>query len=101
LFEYQTLFDARGDLYSRANRRYPEARPEEAAAPSIHAESVRLLWTFDSPDDAALFCRDLFGLAPSTADAEMRRALDDLGATGGAGGFRTPWTMQHVSAARA
>ncbi len=31
LFEYQTLFDQRGDLYSRANRLYPEARAEEAA----------------------------------------------------------------------
>jgi SAM-dependent methyltransferase len=32
LFEYQTLFDARGDLYNRANDLHPEARAEEAAA---------------------------------------------------------------------
>ncbi len=31
VFEYQTLFDARGALYNRANRLYPEARAEEAA----------------------------------------------------------------------
>jgi SAM-dependent methyltransferase len=72
-----------------------------AGGTSIHAESVRLSWTFDSSDDATLFCRDLFGLEPSTTDAEIRRALDDLGAAGGACGFRIPWTMQHVSAARA
>jgi SAM-dependent methyltransferase len=36
LFEYQTLFDQRGDLYSRANRLYPDARAEEAAALLSH-----------------------------------------------------------------
>jgi len=30
LFEYQTLFDARGDLYNRANDLYPEVRALEA-----------------------------------------------------------------------
>lgn len=30
MFEYQTLFDARGALYSLANRMFPEARAEEA-----------------------------------------------------------------------
>jgi SAM-dependent methyltransferase len=67
---------------------------------SIHAESVRLSWTFGSAEDASDFFRDLFGLDPSTTDAEIRRALDDLGADGDAGRFRVPWTMQHVSAAR-
>jgi SAM-dependent methyltransferase len=32
LLEYQTLFDARGTQYSRANLRWPEARAEEASA---------------------------------------------------------------------
>lgn len=71
-----------------------------AGGTALRAESVRLSWKFDSGDDATLFFRDLFGLEPSTTDGEIRRALDDLGATGGAGGFRIPWTMQHVSAAR-
>lgn len=30
VFEYQTVFDARGALYNRANRLFPEARAEEA-----------------------------------------------------------------------
>lgn len=30
MFEYQTLFDARGALYTLANRMFPEARAEEA-----------------------------------------------------------------------
>ena len=68
---------------------------------SIHAESVRLSWTFDSPDDATLYCREHFGLERSTTDGEIRHALDDLGATGGAGRFHVPWTMLQVSAARA
>jgi SAM-dependent methyltransferase len=38
LFEYQTLFDARGALYNRANRLYPEARAEEAAALLRHLD---------------------------------------------------------------
>jgi SAM-dependent methyltransferase len=36
LFEYQSLFDERGGQYSRANRRYPEARAAEAAAILSH-----------------------------------------------------------------
>ncbi len=36
MFEYQTLFDARGALYNRANRLYPEARAEEARAMLRH-----------------------------------------------------------------
>jgi len=74
---------------------------QRAGGTSVRAESVRLSWTFDSPEDAALFCRDLFGLEPSTVDGEIRRALDGLGAARGTGGFRVPWTMHYVSAARA
>jgi SAM-dependent methyltransferase len=72
-----------------------------AGGTAVHAESVRLSWTFDSSDDAVLFFHDLFGLEPSTPDGAIRRALDDLGASGGAGGFRVPWPMHHVSAGRA
>jgi SAM-dependent methyltransferase len=71
-----------------------------AGGTAVRAESVRLRWTFDSGGDATLFCRELFGLEPSTTDDEIRGALDDLGATGDADSFRIPWTMQHVSAAR-
>jgi len=71
-----------------------------AGGTAVRAERVPLGWTFESREDATIFCRELFGLEPSTTDAEIRRALDDLGAAGGAGGFRIPWTMQHVSAAR-
>ena len=38
LFEYQTLFDARGDLYNLANVLYPEARAREAAAILRHLD---------------------------------------------------------------
>ena len=45
MFEYQSLFDARGGLYNRANRVYPEARAEEAAAMLRHlALSPRSRW---------------------------------------------------------
>jgi ubiquinone/menaquinone biosynthesis C-methylase UbiE len=45
LLEYQTLFDARGGLYNRANRLYPEARAREAAALLRHlALSPRARW---------------------------------------------------------
>jgi SAM-dependent methyltransferase len=36
MFEYQTLFDARGEQYNQANRLYPEARREEARALLAH-----------------------------------------------------------------
>ena len=45
LFEYQILFDARGARYSRANRLYPEARSQEAAAMLRHLDlSARSRW---------------------------------------------------------
>jgi ubiquinone/menaquinone biosynthesis C-methylase UbiE len=36
VFEYQTLFDARGGLYNRANRLFPRARAEEARRMLAH-----------------------------------------------------------------
>lgn len=45
MFEYQTLFDARGGLYNRANRLYPEARAQEASALLRHLSlSPRSRW---------------------------------------------------------
>jgi SAM-dependent methyltransferase len=45
LFEYQALFDARGGLYNRANRLYPEARAQEASAMIRHLSlSPRSRW---------------------------------------------------------
>ena len=38
MFEYQTLFDARGALYNRANLLFPEARSEEARVILRHLE---------------------------------------------------------------
>lgn len=73
-----------------------------AGGMSIHAERVRLAWTFDSAADAVLFCRDIFGLEASASDAAIRTALDALGgAESSAGAYRIPWTMHHVSAAHA
>jgi SAM-dependent methyltransferase len=72
-----------------------------AGGVSIHAERRRLAWMFESARDAVLFCRDLFGLEPSASDAAIRRALDALGGSEAPGGYAIPWTMHHVSAARA
>lgn len=45
MHEYQTLFDARGGHYNRANRLYPEARAQEASALLRHlALSPRSRW---------------------------------------------------------
>jgi SAM-dependent methyltransferase len=71
-----------------------------AGGKQLRAERARLSWTLPSEVDAVLFFRDLFGLEPSTTDAEIEAALAELGAGPAPGGFRIPWTMHDVSAAR-
>ena len=114
MFEYQTLFDARGDLYNHANDLYPDARAREAAAILRHldlAPDARWLDVYagggylsrraaaeDLPP-AAISCDG--SLEPETRDAELDAALRALGARDETAAFRIPWTMCFVSAARA
>jgi SAM-dependent methyltransferase len=65
------------------------------------AETVSLRWMLPTRRDAVVFFRDLFGLIPSTTDAEIEEALNALEAADGPDGFRIPWTMQFVSVSRA
>lgn len=71
-----------------------------AGAREIESERAEIAWRFSSGEEALLFCRDLFGLEPSTSDPEIREALLELGAGPEGGGFRIPWSMHYVSARR-
>ena len=71
-----------------------------AGGREIRCERVEIAWRFDSGEDALLFCRDLFGLEPSTRDPEIRQSLLELGGRPERGGFRIPWSMHYVSAGR-
>ncbi|MGH9367967.1 MAG: methyltransferase domain-containing protein [Thermoanaerobaculia bacterium] len=73
---------------------------EAAGGETIHSERAELVWVLPSAADAVLFCRDLFGLVPSTCDGEIEAALAELGAPPAQAPFRIPWTMHYVSAAR-
>lgn len=119
MFEYHTLFDASG---GRANRCYPQARAQEASALlrgrffshetlggflaaegacAVRNERLEVSWSLPSRRDAIVFVRDLFGLTPETADAEILEPLRDLGAEPYGPGVRIPWTMNYVSGLRA
>ncbi|MGE5275818.1 MAG: class I SAM-dependent methyltransferase [Acidobacteriota bacterium] len=71
-----------------------------AGGRGIWCERVEIAWRFASREDALRFCRDLFGLEPSTRDSEIRQSLLELGGGPEDGGFRIPWTMHYVSARR-
>jgi SAM-dependent methyltransferase len=67
----------------------------------LRAEQAELRWVLPTRADAVDFFRCLFGLLPSATDAEIDRALGELGAAEDGGAFRVPWTMHFVSASRA
>lgn len=71
-----------------------------AGGREIERERAEIAWRLASAKDALLFCRDLFGLEPSTCDPEIREALFELGAAPEGGRFRIPWSMHYVSARR-
>jgi SAM-dependent methyltransferase len=72
-----------------------------AGGRDIRAERVEIGWVLPSLADALAFCRDLFGLASPTGEAEIARSLTELGGAEAPAGFRIPWTMHFVSAGRA
>jgi SAM-dependent methyltransferase len=71
-----------------------------AGGREIRSERVEIAWRFASGEDALRFCRDLFGLEPSTRGSEIRHSLLELGGHLEGGGFRIPWSMHYVSAGR-
>ena len=82
--EYQTLFDARGTQYSRANLRWPEARAEEASAILRHlALTSGARWLDVQAGGGYLSDRALtLGLPPASASCDA--SLPFLLSSGGA-----------------
>jgi len=73
-----------------------------AGGTDLRCERTALDWVLPSGSEAAAFCRDLFGLRPTTSDGEIQEALGvELGAGPQGRLFRIPWTMNFVSAQRA
>ena len=72
----------------------------EAGGARLRAEIAEITWDLPGLAEALLFCRNLFGLVPETGDEELSAALGRLGAAGGRGRFRIPWTMVYASAER-
>lgn len=69
-----------------------------AGACEVREETVNVTWTLPTEADAAAFARELFGLADSTRDDEIRQALAVLGASAEPSGYSIPWTMIFASA---
>lgn len=72
---------------------------ERAGGRAVRAEAVELSWRFASRSDARVFFRELFGLREDTQDADLSAALNWLGLTDAAAGYRLPWSMVFASAA--
>ena len=68
------------------------ARDARAAAETVH-------WRFASRDDAARFCRELFGLREQTPGDAVSEALDGLGLHQSGAEWLLPWDMVFASAA--
>ena len=64
------------------------------------AQTLELSWHFRRREDAADFCRELFGLLPGTPTPELQSALDDLGLMKAPDGWRLRWDMVFASAGR-
>jgi SAM-dependent methyltransferase len=67
-------------------------RETRGAAETLH-------WRFGSSEDAAAFCRELFGLRDDTSEDVLARALATLGLRGTGGDWVLPWDMVFASAA--
>ncbi len=71
---------------------------EAAGGRDARGEVADLHWRFAGRSEARDFCRELFGLKPSTSDAAIEEALDGLGLESAAAGCRLPWSMVFASA---
>jgi len=66
----------------------------------VRTEAREVSWHFPSRAAASDFCRELFGIRPSTPDGELAEALADVGLDGNGASARLPWRMIFVSAER-